>query len=161
MLQAVKQRIDVLLTAPMITWRKENTKIGNSSRLLSTFPFFGVKKTSWGAHNTDELNMQLAARPNEQWHNKAKTILKAHFYWCFQRNGTVQLFGTKGQKFIHCPGTKEQRENLKIVPRDSLSKSRADAERDGTKFWQLSRPVPRDKTGQSRKGRSNTERDVF
>ena len=91
---ATQQRIDVLLTAPMITWRKENTKIGNSSRLLSTFPFFGVKKTSWGAHNTDELNMQLAARPNEQWHNKAKTILKAHFYWCFQRDGTVQLFGT-------------------------------------------------------------------
>jgi hypothetical protein len=33
-------------------------------------------------------------------------------------NGTVQLFGTKGQKFLHCPGTKGQRDKLKILPRD-------------------------------------------
>ena len=30
----------------------------------------------------------------------------------FQRDGTVQLFGTKGQKFLHCPGTKGQWDNL-------------------------------------------------
>ena len=41
----------------------------------------------------------------------------------------MQLFGTKGQKFLHCPGTKGQRDKLKIRPwdgtgRDSLSKSR-------------------------------------
>ena len=40
----------------------------------------------------------------------------------------MQLFGTKGQKFLHCPGTKGQRDKLKILPRDgtgrdSLSKS--------------------------------------
>ena len=30
----------------------------------------------------------------------------------FQPNGTVQLFGTKGQKFLHCPGTKGQAQNI-------------------------------------------------
>ena len=40
----------------------------------------------------------------------------------------MQLFGTKGQKFLHCPGTKGQRDKLKILQRDgpgrdSLSKS--------------------------------------
>jgi hypothetical protein len=39
----------------------------------------------------------------------------------------VQLFGTKGQKFLHCPGTKGQQDKLKILPwdgtgRDSMSK---------------------------------------
>jgi hypothetical protein len=40
----------------------------------------------------------------------------------FQRDGTVQLFGTKGQKFLHCPGTKGQRDKLKILPRDGTAK---------------------------------------
>ena len=31
-------------------------------------------------------------------------------------NGTVHLFGTKGQKFLHCPGTKGQRDKLKSLP---------------------------------------------
>ena len=35
----------------------------------------------------------------------------------------MQLFGSKGQKFLHCPGTKGQRDKLKILPRDRLSKS--------------------------------------
>ena len=40
----------------------------------------------------------------------------------------MQLFGTKGQKFLPCPGTKGQRDKLKILPRagmgqDSQSKS--------------------------------------
>ena len=49
-----------------------------------------------------------------------------------ERDGTVQLFGTKGQKFLYCPGTKGQRDKLKILPRDGT-------ERD---FWQAvpSRP---------------------
>ena len=34
----------------------------------------------------------------------------------FQRNGTVQVFGTKGQKFLHCLGTKGQGK-LKILTR--------------------------------------------
>ena len=39
----------------------------------------------------------------------------------------MQLFGTKGQKFLYCPGTKGQRDKLKILQRagpgrDSLSK---------------------------------------
>ena len=38
-------------------------------------------------------------------------------YQSFQRDGTVQLFGTKGQKFLHCPGTKGQWDKLKILPR--------------------------------------------
>ena len=40
----------------------------------------------------------------------------------------MQLFRTKGQKFLHCPRTKGQRDKFKILPwegtgRDSLSKS--------------------------------------
>ena len=30
----------------------------------------------------------------------------------------MQLFGTTGQKFCPCPGTKGQRDKLKILPRD-------------------------------------------
>jgi hypothetical protein len=46
----------------------------------------------------------------------------------------VQLFGTKGQKFLHCPGTKGQRDKLKILPQDGT----------GRDFLQavLSRDVP-------------------
>jgi hypothetical protein len=40
----------------------------------------------------------------------------------------MQIFGTKGQKFLHCPGTRGQGDELKILPgdgtgQDSLSKS--------------------------------------
>ena len=50
------------------------------------------------------------------------------FYQGFQRDGTGQLFGTKGQKFLHCPGTKGHKDKLKILTRDGtiiifLSKS--------------------------------------
>ena len=45
----------------------------------------------------------------------------------------MQLFGTKGQKFLHCPGTKGQAKNL--------AKGQAGM---------------RDKMGRSRKGRSKT-----
>ena len=46
----------------------------------------------------------------------------------FQRERTVQLFGTKEQKFLHFPGTKGQWDKLKILPREgtgwnSMSKS--------------------------------------
>ena len=50
----------------------------------------------------------------------------------------MQLFGTKGQKFLHCPGTKGQRDKLKILPRDGT----------GRDFDRLSRPVPGRDTGQ-------------
>jgi len=80
----------------------------------------------------------------------------------------VQLFREKGQKFLHCPRTKEQRDKLKILPRDrtgwdSLPKS-------GTGQYEIltTCPVPRDKTRQSRKGcfkpgkgSSKTEKDVL
>ena len=33
-------------------------------------------------------------------------------YYGFQRDGTVQLFGTKGQKFLHCQGTTGEAQNL-------------------------------------------------
>ena len=29
-------------------------------------------------------------------------------------------FGTKGKKFLHCPGTKGQRDKLKILPQDGM-----------------------------------------
>ena len=71
----------------------------------------------------------------------------------------MQLFGTKGQKFLHCPGTKGQQDKLKI---QQLVKIR-DGTRDGMvpDFDSLPLPVPGDKTGQSRKGRSKTERNVL
>ena len=34
----------------------------------------------------------------------------------------MQLFGTKGQKFLHCPGTKGQRDKLKILPQDGMGR---------------------------------------
>ena len=33
----------------------------------------------------------------------------------------MQLFGTKEQKFLHCPGTKGQQDKLKILPRDGTA----------------------------------------
>ena len=57
----------------------------------------------------------------------------------FPMGRTVQLFGTKGQKFFHCPGTKGQRDRLRILPRD------------GTQ----------DKMGQSRKGVLEQENGVL
>ena len=57
----------------------------------------------------------------------------------------MQLFVTKGQKFLHCPGTKRQAQNL--------AKGR-----DGPVRYEILTvcPVPRDKTGQRRKGHSKT-----
>ena len=51
----------------------------------------------------------------------------------------MELFGTKGQKFLHCPGTKGQRDKLKILPRDGT----------GRDFDRLSRPVPGRPAGQN------------
>ena len=43
-------------------------------------------------------------------------------YQGFQRDGTIQLFGRKGQKFLHCPGTKGEQDKLKILPRDGTGR---------------------------------------
>ena len=43
----------------------------------------------------------------------------------------MQLFGTKGQKFLHCPGTKGQRDKLKILPRDGTGWDSQNLEQDG------------------------------
>ena len=66
--------------------------------------------------------------PNWTENSFHKRLDIRNFNYCFQQDGTVQLFGTKGQKFLRCPGTKEQWDKLKILPRDrtgrdSLSKS--------------------------------------
>ena len=34
----------------------------------------------------------------------------------------MQLFGITGQKFLHCHGTKGQRDKLKILPRDEMGR---------------------------------------
>ena len=75
----------------------------------------------------------------------------------------MQLFGTKGQKFLLCPGTKGQRDELKILQRDgpgrdSLSNS-GTGHRTGRYKILTACPVPQDKTGQSRKGHSKTEKE--
>ena len=57
----------------------------------------------------------------------------------------MQLFGRQGQKFLHCPGMKGQRDKLKILPRDGTG--RDGTGRDGilTGCPVPSRDVPRDK----------------
>ena len=44
----------------------------------------------------------------------------------------MQLFGTKGQKFLPCPGTKGQRDKLKILPRDRTGGESQNSGWDGT-----------------------------
>ena len=44
--------------------------------------------------------MQLAARPNEQWHNKAKTILKAYFSSVSNRGGQCNFLGHR-EREVH------------------------------------------------------------
>ena len=50
----------------------------------------------------------------------------------FQRDGTVQLFGTAGQAKLFCPGTKGQRDKLKILPRDGTGFFETVPSRPGT-----------------------------
>ena len=59
---------------------------------------------------------------------------------CFQRDGTVQLFGTKGQRFLPCPRTKGQWDKLKILPRDEPGRDSQNSGQDGT-----GQPKSRDK----------------
>ena len=50
----------------------------------------------------------------------------------------MQLFGTTGQKFLHCPGTKGQRDKLKILPRDGMGRDSQNSGQDGpgqSKSW--------------------------
>ena len=72
----------------------------------------------------------------------------------------MQLFGTKGQKFLHCLGTKGQRDKLKILPRDRTI-------RDSQNPGQDTQGQPNAGTGQgtkrdrAEKGCSKTEKDVL
>ena len=87
-----------------------------------------------------------------------KYLLNRQTRWCFQRDGTVQLFGTKGQKFLHCPETKGQQDKLKILPRDGRGQPKFRTGRAGiAKIWDRTR----DKTGQSRKGRIQQNKMTF
>ena len=43
----------------------------------------------------------------------------------------MKLFGTTGQKFRHCPGTKGQRDKLKILARDGTGRDSQNPGRDG------------------------------
>ena len=44
----------------------------------------------------------------------------------------MQLFGIKGKKFHHCPGTKEQRDKLKILHRDGMGQPKSGTGQAGT-----------------------------
>ena len=44
----------------------------------------------------------------------------------------MQLYGTKGQNFLPCPGTKGQRNKLKILPRDGTGRDFDSLSRPGT-----------------------------
>ena len=74
-------------------------------------------------------------------------------YQGFQRDGTMQLFGRKGQKFLHCPGTKGQWDNLKILPRDGTGRDSQNLGRDGP-------GQPKSGTGRGTK-RDRAEKDVL
>ena len=65
----------------------------------------------------------------------------------------MQLFGTTGQKFLHCPGTKGQRDKLKILPRDGTGRDSQNSGRDGP-------GQPKSGTGHRTK-RDKAEKDVL
>jgi hypothetical protein len=67
-------------------------------------------------------------------------LKKYNLTWRFQRDGTVQLFGTEGQKFPSCPGTKGQRDKLKFFPREGTGRNFDRLSRDGT-AGQLYKPI--------------------
>ena len=53
----------------------------------------------------------------------------------FRDSGTAKTFlsrdkGTTGQKFLYCPGTKGQRDKLKILPRDGTGRDSQNPGRD-------------------------------
>ena len=65
----------------------------------------------------------------------------------------MQLFGTTGQKFFPCPGTKGQRDKLKILPRAGTGRDSQYSGRD--------RPgQPKSGTGRGTK-RDRAEKDVL
>ena len=65
----------------------------------------------------------------------------------------MKLFGTTGQKFHHCPETKEQRDKLKILPRDGTGRDSQNPGRD--------RPgQPKTGTGRGTK-RDRAQKDVL
>ena len=65
----------------------------------------------------------------------------------------MKLFGTTGQKFHHCPGTKGQRDKLKILPRDGTGRDSQNPGRDGP-------GQPKTGTGRGTK-RDRAEKDVL
>ena len=65
----------------------------------------------------------------------------------------MQLFGTPGQRFLHCPGTKGQRGKLKILPRDGTGPDSQNPGRDGP-------GQPKTGTGRRTK-RDRAEKDVL
>ena len=71
----------------------------------------------------------------------------------FPTGRTVQLFGTMGQKFLHCPGTKGQQDKLKILPRDGTGRDSQNSGRDGP-------GQPKSGTGRGTK-RDRAEKDVL
>ena len=65
----------------------------------------------------------------------------------------MELFGTKGQKFHHCSGTKGQRDKLKILQRDGTGRDSQNPGRDGP-------GQPKNGTGRETK-RDRAEKDVL
>ena len=76
----------------------------------------------------------------------------------FWDSGTAKTFlsrdkGTTGQKFLYCPGTKGQRDKLKILPRDGTGRDSQNLGRDGP-------GQPKSGTGRGTK-RDRAEKDVL
>ena len=105
-----------------------------------------------GFYMGDSEGMALECEPN------GLSIAGQYQVQDFQRDGTVQLFGTKGHKFLHCPGTKEQRDKLKILPRHGTG--RAGTAKIRNRTWNKTGQI-RKESSKTGKGCSKTEKDVL
>merc|ERR1712051_352286 len=83
----------------------------------------------------------------------------------FRDSGTTKTFlsrdkGTTGQKFLYCPGTKGQRDKLKILQRDGTGRDCQNPGRDGPgqPKIRMGRGTKRDR---AEKECSKTEKDVL
>ena len=75
----------------------------------------------------------------------------------------MQLFGTKGQKFLYCPGTKGQEDELKILPREGTGQDSQNSGGEGPgqpKSGQDGPGQPKSGTGRGTK-QDRTEKDIL
>ena len=82
------------------------------------------------------------------------------------RNWVESFSGQRDRSYFIVPGQRDNGTSSKSCQGPgrvgiACQNLRRDGGQEGTRFWQLSSPIPWDKTGQSRKGRSKTGKDVL